>query len=115
MVTAMEIGALHIPDDLIQLFCQRWHINEFAVFGSVLDTNFGPHSDIDVLISFAPSANWGLFDHVAMKLELEELLGREIDLVTRRALEQSQNWIRREGILKSAQVLYPPKAGSHVA
>ena len=111
----IEIGTLHIPDDLIQLFCQRWQINEFAVFGSVLKADFGPHSDIDVLIAFAPNADWGLFDHVAMKLELEELFGREVDLVTRRALEQSQNWIRREGILNSAQVLYPPEAVSHVS
>ena len=109
----MEIGAIPIPDEHIQSFCQRWHIDEFAVFGSVLNDGFGPQSDIDVMISFSSGANWGLFDHVAMKLELEELLDREVDLVTRRAVEQRKNWIRREGILNSAQVLYPPRAVSH--
>ncbi len=87
-------------------YCARWKINEFALFGSVLRDNFGPDSDIDVLIEFDPSARWTLFDHVEMQDELKHLLGREVDLVTKRAVERSRNPIRRRAILDSAQVIY---------
>ena len=84
-------------------FCKRWDVTEFALFGSAVRDDFSPQSDIDALVSFAPHSGWGLFDHIQMKQELKELFGREVDLVTRRALEQSQNgcsvpkfWIRRK-------------------
>lgn len=87
-------------------FCQRWKIREFAVFGSALRDDFGPESDLDVLVSYAPDAKWSLLDHVAMEEELRGLTGRPVDLLTRRAVERSDNWIRRKAILESAQVLY---------
>jgi predicted nucleotidyltransferase len=90
----------------IALFCKRWKIREFAVFGSVLRDDFRPESDIDVLVTFDQSAEWSLFDHVQMRNELETLLGRKVDLVTRRALEQTQNHILRERILNSAKIIF---------
>ena len=90
----------------IALFCKRWKIREFAVFGSILRDDFKPESDVDVLVTFGQSAEWGLFDHVQMQNELEALLGRKVDLVTRRALEQTQNNILRERIMNSAKVIF---------
>ena len=90
----------------IALFCKRWKIREFAVFGSVLRDDFKPESDVDVLVTFSQNAEWGLFDHVKMRNELESLLSRKVDLVTRRALEQTQNHILRERILSSAKVIF---------
>ena len=87
-------------------FCGRWQIAELALFGSVLRDDFGPDSDVDVLVSFAPDAEWGLWDHVRMEEELSGILGRKVDLVSRRAVERSENWIRREAILGSAEPLY---------
>ena len=87
-------------------FCKRWKIREFAVFGSILRDDFKPESDVDVLITFSQSAEWGLFDHVQMRTQLESLLGRRVDLVTRRALEQTQNHILRERIMSSAKVIF---------
>jgi predicted nucleotidyltransferase len=87
-------------------FCQKWGITELAVFGSALRPDFGPASDVDVLVTFAPDSHPSLFDLVQMKEELEAILGREVDLVSRRGLESSRNYIRREAILGSAQVLY---------
>lgn len=87
-------------------FCSRWKIVEFALFGSVLRDDFGPDSDLDILVTFAPDAKWSLFDHVDMQDELKEMLGREVDLVSRRGIERSANYIRRKAILESAQVLY---------
>lgn len=87
-------------------FCQRWKISELALFGSVLRDDFHPNSDIDVLISFAPDAKRGAFVLAQMQAELEILFGRKVDLVSKRAIERSQNPIRRRNILNSAQVVY---------
>jgi predicted nucleotidyltransferase len=76
------------------------------LFGSALRDDFGPNSDIDLLVTFSLQAQWSLFDHMAMEEELTEMLGRKVDLVSRRGLERSQNWIRRRGILQSAQRVY---------
>ena len=90
----------------ISEFCRRWQISELALFGSVLRDDFGPESDLDVLITFSPDADWGLLDHYQMQQELERLLGREVDLLTKRSVEQSRNWLRRREILSTARVVY---------
>ena len=98
------LDSLELKD--IAPFCKRWKIREFAVFGSILRDDFKPESDVDILVTFSQNAEWGLFDHVQMRTELESLLGRRVDLVTRRALEQTQNYIWRENILNSAKVIF---------
>ena len=90
-----------IPEVAIADFCRRWKVTEFALFGSVLRDDFGPDSDVDVLVSFAPDARYSLFDLVHMQDELQEAFGRDVDLVTRRAVERSMNPWRREAILGS--------------
>ena len=102
----MAVLQLDLPKDIVIDFCKRWHIDEFAVFGSVLRGDFGPDSDLDVLVSFSPGADWGLLDHLQMEQELVALLNRKVDLLTRRAVEQSRNWIRRQEILSTAEVIY---------
>jgi hypothetical protein len=87
-------------------FCRRWDITELALFGSVLRDDFGPESDVDVLVTFAPDAHRTLFDLVHMQDELREILGREVDLVSRRGIESSPNYIRRKAILSSAEVIH---------
>ena len=94
------------PMDEIVRFCRRWKVRELAVFGSALRDDFGPDSDVDLLATFTDDAGWGLFDHVQMQQELEALLGRKVDLISRRAVERSHNWLRRREILKTAQVIY---------
>lgn len=95
-----------IPRDKLADFCRRWKITEFALFGSVLRDDFRPDSDIDVLVTFAPDAHWGLFALYDMEQELKTLFGREVDLLTRRAVEMSRNPVRRKAILQSAQVIH---------
>jgi len=104
----MEFSQLRvqIPAREISSFCQRWQIVEFAVFGSALRDDFGPDSDLDVMVTFEPDANWSLLDHLKMEAELAGLLKRDIDLFTRRAVEQSHNWLRRQEILDTAEVIY---------
>jgi uncharacterized protein len=95
-----------IDHDKITEFCQRWKITEFALFGSVLRDDFRSDSDVDILVTFAPDADWSLFDHVDMEEELSAILGRKVDVVSRRAVERSDNWIRREAILSTAEPIY---------
>lgn len=97
---------LDIPQAQIADFCRRWQISELALFGSVVRDDFGPDSDVDILITFAPDAKWSLLDHVRMEQELSDLLCRKVDLLTKRAVEQSPSWILRRGILSTAEVVY---------
>ena len=71
----------------------------------MLRTDFRPDSDVDVLVSFADDADWGLLAHIQMQQELATMLRRPIDLISKRALERSPNWLRREAILNTAQVI----------
>lgn len=97
---------LDIPREKIEVFCGRWQVDELALFGSVLRDDFGPDSDVDVLVRFAPEARRTLFDLVRMREELKNILGREVDLVSREAVEMSRNYIRRNAILETAEVVY---------
>lgn len=87
-------------------FCRRHHIRRMAFFGSVLRDDFRPDSDVDVLVEFLPEAKHGLFNLVRMQEELRDILGREVDLVERTAIERSRNYLRRKAILSSAELVY---------
>ncbi len=102
----MTTKNLDLPITQIKELCDRHQITEFALFGSVLRDDFKPTSDIDVLITFAPNARKGLLTLARIKHELEDLFGREVDISTRRSIEQSPNTARSQNILQSAQVLY---------
>jgi predicted nucleotidyltransferase len=97
---------LPFTPSVIHPFCQKWQITELCLFGSVLRDDFRPDSDIDILVTFSPTAPWTLLDLVNMEYELQDLLGREVDLIEKPALEKSNNWIRRNEILNTAQVIY---------
>ena len=105
----MTFHNMDIPHEQIADFCHRWKIGELALFGSALRENFTPDSDIDILVTFAPDADWSLLDHIQIEEELTSLLGRTVDLVSRRAIERSDNWIRRQAILETTEVLYVEK------
>ena len=105
----MRVNAnLDVADEAIAEFCRRWHVCEFALFGSVLREDFGPESDVDVLVRFADEARWSLFDVLDMQDELAVIFGRKVDLLDRSAVEESKNPFRRRAILSTAQVVYAP-------
>ena len=97
---------IHIPRSQIDSFCHRWLVSELALFGSVLREDFGPDSDVDVLIQFQPQARHTLLDMARMEEELRQIFGRDVDLVERSAVEQSRNHIRRNAILQSAESIH---------
>lgn len=95
-----------ISEDELSEFCERWRIRELSVFGSARRGDLTEDSDIDLLVDFEDDAEWSLFDHVEMEEELSTLIGREVDLITRRSIERSRNWLRRDEILSSSESVY---------
>lgn len=97
---------LEISPEKIVEFCRRWKISRLAVFGSALRSKLRADSDIDLLATFASDADWSMFDHYRMEDELVKLLGREVDLVSKEAIEESANPIFKREILRSAREIY---------
>lgn len=95
-----------MPKEAIEKFCRKWHIVEFALFGSVLRDDFRGDSDVDVMVVFERGAHWGFDDLLKMRGELEGIFGRKVDLVERRLIEQSPNYIRRRHILSNMERIY---------
>jgi predicted nucleotidyltransferase len=91
-----------IPADEIAAFCRRNQIRSLAVFGSALGAEFGPDSDVDLLVEFEPGAQVGFLALGRMRRELAALLGRPVDLVPRDGLKERI----RESVLNSAEVVY---------
>ena len=96
---------LLVDEGQLDKFCQRWKITKLELFGSML-TEPSRAQDVDLLVTFAPDARWGLFEHEHMQNELAGLLGRNVDLISRRAIEASGNALRRNSILTSAVPVY---------
>lgn len=96
---------LSIPKAELAAFCRANGIRRLSVFGSAVREDFGPESDVDVLIEFEPGRVPG-FRFVSMAAELSELFGRPVDVLTRRSVERSANYIRRREILDSAEDIY---------
>jgi uncharacterized protein len=105
-LTSLVRDRIKASSTQIAEFCQRWHITEFALFGSVIRDDFRPDSDIDVLVTFSSAAQWSLFDWVDMKDELEALFGRKVDIADKEGL---RNPYRRYEILRTHQVIYASK------
>jgi len=97
---------IKIPDEKIAGFCRRNHIRSLAFFGSVLRDDFQPDSGVDVLIEFEPGQEPGLMELVGVQEELSEILGRKVDMVERKAVEKSANYIRRRYVLESVEQVY---------
>ncbi len=99
-------SVLDVRQPAVREFCERWRIRELALFGSALRGPLRPDSDFDLLVTFVEEAQWSLFDHVNMQLELSRLLGQPVDLVSRRAIEKSPNPLRKREILSTARTVY---------
>lgn len=84
-------------------YCHKWGLRELALFGSVLRDDFGPSSDIDVLVDLLPESKCSLWDVPEMSQELEAILGRQVDMVFKGGLKNP--FMRRE-ILGNCRVLY---------
>lgn len=92
-----------IPKHIIEAFCRKHHIRKLSVFGSYLREDFGPQSDVDFLVEFAPDHIPGLLGIAGMERELSELLGgRKVDLRTAGDLSR----YFRDQVVACAEVQY---------
>jgi predicted nucleotidyltransferase len=95
-----------IPRDALAQFCRRRGIQALSLFGSATRDDFGDSSDIDLLVEFNPGVEPSLFDMLAIEEELASIVGRRVDLIERKHLEASSNYIRRKHILNSVESIY---------
>jgi predicted nucleotidyltransferase len=86
--------ALEIDEKKLRVFCRRWKLTELSLFGSVVTDNFGPDSNVDVMVQFAAGAPWSLTSWLQMQQELETLFQLRVSLVEREAIERSENRFR---------------------
>ncbi len=100
-------NSLRLSGEEIRALCRKHGVRELYAFGSVLGPDFRTDSDVDFLVVFELGAEKPWAGHYqALEEDLSRLLGRKVDLVSRQAVEESRNWIRRRSILESAQLLY---------
>ena len=90
----------------VRAVCAGWPVRRVELFGSVARGEGGGHSDVDLLVDFLPEARVGLLELGALKEELEEKLGRPVDVLSRRAVERSANPYRRRAILAAPVTVY---------
>jgi predicted nucleotidyltransferase len=95
-------SGIEIPVELVSEVCGRYDIAEFAVFGSAARGDMGVDSDIDVMVEFSPEARVGMLRFAELNEELERLLGRRVDLVTKSGLKP---WVRGN-VAREAQVVF---------
>jgi predicted nucleotidyltransferase len=107
--TSCERHGISLPPGRIAEICNRYDLVELSVFGSNLRDDFGPESDVDFMAVFRHD-DYGPWMSRLQQLEKElgALVGREVDVVTKESVLQSENWIRRNHTLDSAQVIYGP-------
>ncbi len=99
----MSKTKIRIPRKKVAEFCRHWGVVEFSLFGSILREDFRPDSDVDVLVTFSQEAQISLFDLVQMKIDLEKIFRRPVDVIEKDALE---NPFRKREILRTAKVVY---------
>jgi hypothetical protein len=82
--------------------CRRYQVRELSLFGSAAQGAMRPASDVDVRVEFLPMAEIGLLEFAGLMLDLTELTGRKVDLVSKRGLKP----LIRDSILREAQLVY---------
>ena len=94
---------IEVPKKEIEAFCRKWRVKELSIFGSALREDFGPASDVDVLVELQPDHELSLYDWVDMIDELKTMFRRDVDLVAKGGL---RNPFRRQEILRTAEIVY---------
>lgn len=94
--------AVSLPEAELRDLCRRYRVRRLSLFGSALRDDFGPHSDVDVLVEFEPEATVGFLTLSRLARELSALIGRTVDLVPRSGLKPAV----REAVLRQERVIY---------
>jgi predicted nucleotidyltransferase len=98
----IQLGTVAVEEAKLAEICRRYQVRELAVFGSARRGDMRPDSDVDLLVEFLPGAEIGLLEHAGLMLDLEELLGRKVDLVSKRGLKA----LIRDAVIDEARPVY---------
>lgn len=98
----MILGSVEVNEAQLTRICQQYGVRELLVFGSAARGTLTPNSDFDLLVEFLPNSEPGLLDHAGLMLDLSELLGRKVDLVSKNGLKPQI----RETVMHDARLLY---------
>lgn len=102
MIQVLHLGDIVVDKTQLADLCRRYQVRELSLFGSTARGEMRPDSDIDLLVEFLPKAEIGLVEHAGLMLDLERLLGRKVDLVSKSALKPRI----RAYVLADARLVY---------
>ena len=98
----VRLGAAEVDEASLAEICRRYHVRELSLFGSAARGEMRPESDIDLLVEFSPEAHTGLLEFAGLMLDLSQLLGRKVDLVSKKGLKP----LIRDSVLQEARPVY---------
>jgi predicted nucleotidyltransferase len=98
----IELGPVQVDEERVAELCRRYRVKELSVFGSVARGDWGPNSDVDLLVEFVPNSGIGLIEYAGLMNALSDLLGRKVDLVSKRGLKP----LIRDSVLGDARLVY---------
>ena len=99
----IDPSGVDVPTPQIKAFCDRYGVEQFAVFGSVLRADFGPDSDVDVMLKFKPGHGFTFENTPNIQDELRAMFGRPVDVIE---MDRIRNPLRRSAIMNSHRVIY---------
>jgi uncharacterized protein len=102
MGRTIQLANAQVDETALTELCRQYHVRELSVFGSAARGETHPDSDIDMLVEFLPDAEVDLVDHAGLMLDLAQLLGRKVDLVSKNGLKP----LIRASVLEEARLLY---------
>jgi uncharacterized protein len=102
MSQMLHLGDVQVDAANLADLCRRYQVRELSLFGSASRGDMRPDSDIDLLVEFLPNADIGLVEHAGLMLDLEKLLGRKVDLVSKNGLKPRV----RPYVLADARLVY---------
>ena len=98
----LQLGNIQVDQSKLVDLCRRYQVRELSLFGSAARGEMRPESDIDLLVEFLPDARVGLLEHAGLMLDLADLLGRKVDLVSKNGLKPRI----RSSVLREARLLF---------
>ena len=102
MTRTLHLGDIEVDEAKLADLCRRYLVRELSLFGSAARGEMRPDSDIDLLVEFLPNAEVGLVEHAGLMLDLAQLLGRKVDLVSKNGLKPRI----RSSVLSEARLVY---------
>lgn len=102
MSRTLQLGCTQVEEAKLADLCRQYGVRELSLFGSAVRNEMRPDSDVDLLVEFLPDAQVDLVDYAGLMLDLSRLLGRKVDLVSKKGLKPSI----RTAVLEEARLLY---------